>query len=285
MSGYRIGWDQVKSGYDLFKNKPYYALFEGGGRGKAGRLVYGYTGEDLPGEGWEMLKQCLEVADVNTPTSEYIVQFYDNLGKGDTIRQDTPYSGSFALRMRPQENRALAGIGNTGMADQSFLNYLQQELHQQKEKVIEQDEIIKDLEAQLDEYEKQPQEKIDGVIGQIGAIGNSFPWLADLIKDWSTVMKHKYTHRPQHAAGIAGVPQAAAGAAQPVTGNYAEKINDAQKKLMTWYAKTYGDLQTTEGRISGAERFADDLLLMAKLTEDEDDDMMLLLLKKLRATA
>jgi hypothetical protein len=287
----RIGKDAIRSGFDMYKASPYYALFETlgtSGRFKAGRLLYAYKGEDLPREGWKLLEDNLQVIEANAPTSPVIIQFYDKLGKGDSIDSSTPYAGSFLFRMREREyTPAISGV-SAGGTSSDFLNYLQNELLQEKQKNLLLQDEVDDLKAELDEVqEQQPKkEKITGIIGAIGEAGNQFPWLAEVIKDWSTVFKHKMSNnfggRQQPHGGIAGVPGTDAPPRQQTgSGSWAQRYEAARQQIMTWYAKEYGDLQTAEGREKGCHAYATDMELLASLTED--DDMMRLALKKLRA--
>ncbi len=283
----RVGLDDIKAGYDLYTGCPYYALFEtkAANSRQTGRLIYPYKGGDRE-EGWKLLEQNLQVMLNTAPTIKHIIQFYDKLGKHDSLDDRTACSGSLLIRMKPADTYmpAINGIGAANLqADNSFLNYLQTELHLAKEKIEEQERIIGDLEADVRDLEedaaKPAGKEIGGIIGQIGQAGNEFPWMQDIIKDGITFLKHTFSKNMRPADDRQG--HAMAGVSDQLP--YAERLGQAQNKMLTWYAKTYGDLETQEGRQKGAEKFADDMMLLANLTAD--DDMMHLVLKKLRATA
>ncbi len=281
MSAVRIGWDQIKEGWIMFNNYPYYAFFESNGRGKSNRLIFAYKRGDLQGEGWDLLEQNLKAAELNTPSTEYTIQFYDELGKGGKLDCNTNYSGSFNLRMRPFEG-SISRIGSVAAAaaDNNFLNYLQVELRNEKEKVQDLQALNDELQQELDDLQKEPAKEIGGIIGEIGNAGNQFPWIADIMKDFSTIVKH-HLMKPQHArpaaaGGIGKVPAADA-TADPST-----RVNNAILILVTWYTKQYGTGTTDEEKqLTGFAKFADDMQCLAAITND--DDVMMLALKKLRS--
>lgn len=286
----RVGLDDIKAGYAMFKGCPFYAIFERTPTsGKTGRLLFTFKDGDRE-QGWEELQQNLVVLENTAPTVPHIIQFYDQPGKGGKLDSNTDYAGSFVFRMKPANTYAPAinGMGNI-QADNSFLNYLQTELRMEKECNMELRAEVEDLKEQILELEDVPEQKqIGGIIGQIGQAGNEFPWLQETIKDGLTILKnalkpprhqreHQHEQEHEHHGGhsMAGVNTAE----MP----YKDKIAHAQRILMTWYARQYGNLETEEGRLKGAEKFADDLLLLAIITDD--DDTMHLALKKLRQAA
>ncbi len=277
----RIGIDDIKAGYLMYKDCPYYAIFERANAtsGKTGRLLFAFKEGDRH-QGWDELKQNLAVLQATASQVPHIIQFYDELGKNGRIDTTTPYNGSFVFRMEKYVP-AMNGMGGVGpTADNSFLLFLQQELAAERQKSFELEQTVRELEEEVEDLSKEPKQEITGLIGQIGEAGNQFPWLSSIISDWSTVLKHKVTggggsaQRRPAGANIAGVTEAAQGTAQ-------ERIAQAENTMMKWYARQYGDLNTAEGRMKGVEAFAGDMDLLARLTQD--DDMMLLALKKLRA--
>lgn len=291
MAAERIGKEQVISAFEMYK-EPYFALFEAtpGGRGdKTGRLLYSYTGDDRDDDGIKQLQQNLEVLEATAPTTAHIIQFYKDLGKRDSIESSTPYTGSFKFRMAPYtydpatRGGAISGVGMVAPGN-DFLAYLQREIHMKDEKILMLERTVEDLEEDVRAYEEQDQAPaIDGVLGKIGEAGNQFPWLANIIQEWSTVIKHKFSNGQQqqdhqqhhhHAASMAGV----ATDAPP-----AQRIQHALGILLEWYKIHYGGSGKTEQEQKqlGAEQCANDLQLLARLTGD--DDMMKLALKKLRA--
>lgn len=281
----RIGIDDIKNGYDMYSACPYYALFElaNAGRGlfAAGRMVFPYKGDDRDGEGWRILKENLTVLDNTAPSTQMMLQFYEELGRKDIIDSKTPHSGSFLLQMKPKDSFAPAINGLTAQspADMSFLNYLQTELRLEKEANQDLRQEVQELEEELEEYRHKPAgEEVGGIIGQIGALGTQHSWIADIIKDWSTVFKHTFTGasgRTQQAPHISGIDN---------TGPPDKRVNNAIEVLVQWYGNEYGQGTTDQEKMqTGFSKFADDMQLLASLTSDAD--MMHLALKKLRAAA
>jgi hypothetical protein len=289
MAGDRVGWDQIKQGYKMYKDCPYYALFEGTstGRRSPGRLLFCYKGGDRDGEGWTMLEQNLQVAEETTPESLFVLQFYDRLGKNDSIDPVTPYAGSFPLRMRERPAFTPAINGVKQFQDTGFLAYLQAQLLEKDVKIRELEDEVLDLQQENDNLVRgnEPKTQISGIVGQIGEAGNQFPWLADIIKDWSTVLKHKFGAGGRGSVAVSGVPGAGTQQAPADTSAlpWNKRYEAARKVLMEWYARIYGDLETQEGREKGCQQFASDMESLAKITAD--DDYMMLALKKLRQTA
>lgn len=287
MAGDRVGWEQIKQGYKMYKDCPFYALFEGTstGRRSPGRLLFAYKGGERDGEGWDMLEQNLQVAEATTPESIFVLQFYDRLGKNDSLDAATPYAGSFPLRMR-ERTYTPAISGAQQFQDQGFLAYLQGQLIEKERKILELEEQVLELEGENDTLIKgESKKQISGVIGEIGQAGNEFPWLADIIKDWSTVLKHKFGapgHRgPGAVAGVSGQTQEPPADTAAVPWN--KRYEAARTVLLEWYARIYGNLETPEGREKGCQQFASDMQALSKITAD--DDYMLLALKKLRQNA
>jgi hypothetical protein len=286
MAAERIGKEQVLAAFDMYK-EPYFALFEGGiGKSdRTGRLLYSYTGDERDEEGLKQLQQNMEVLEATAPVMPHIIQFYSDLGKRGTIEPGTPYTGSFKFRMQPYtydpgRPAVISGVGAVAPGN-DFLAYLQRELHMEKEKNLMLEREVEEIKEELEDLERDTAgEPIDGMLGKIGEAGNRWPWLADIIKDWSTVIKHKVANTAgqqqqhhHHAGSMAGV----ATDAPPAT-----RINQALMILLEWYRKEYGGAGTeAEQKQRGAEQCANDLALLARLTED--DDMMKLALKKLRA--
>lgn len=280
-----VGWEAVKKQFDLYDDMPYYALFEGkGSSDKAGRLIYPFKG-DNKAMGWDLLQENLQASEQNTPEACYIIQFYDELPKSGKLDVSTPYSGSFKFALKGYEAyKGGAAIAGTLPASNDFNAFLRFELDSSRARVRELEQENRQLEDQIADLEDMKEEPaIEGALGQIGAAGNQFPWLAEILKDWSTVLKHKFTgpggggsFRPAGAGGgLAGV----ATDAPPD-----QKINAALKTLVSWYTLQYGGAGTKEEQHErGFQKFAEDLTLLANLTADTD--MLHIVLKKLRAAA
>lgn len=282
----RVGMEDIKAGYQMYQESPFYAVFErangGSGTTKPGRLLFSFKDGDRDKEGWQLLEQNLRVLANTAPTLPHIIQFYDDIGKKDRIDSNTPYTGSFTFRMQKADSftPAINGIGAaTSPADMSFLNYLQTELRLEKEANQDLRQEVQELEEELEEYRHQPEGKeIGGIIGHVGEAGNKYPWIADIIKDWSTVIKHTFTGaagRQQQPSHISGIDN---------TGPPDQRVNNAIKVLVQWYADEYGQGDNPDEKMkAGFTKFADDMQALASLTTD--NDMMHLALKKLRATA
>ena len=197
---------------------------------------------------------------------------YEKLGPNDKLNKSTPYSGSF--RFRPNEimttleriGRAAVGTAVVPSQESEFMNYLKLqniELQQQNRQLSEQNlalqnEVI-DLEREWDELESKPQSGVNGIVETIGSAGEKFPWIKDLFSELAVSAKMMLKQPVQRSAVVSGVSPG-------------QRINDAMVKLHQWYVAKNGP--------DGEILMADDLSLLADLTNDED--MINLALKKLR---
>lgn len=295
----RIGLEDIRAGYKMYKDARYYGLFDTNGRSAVNNVLFTYKGEDLEKDGWHQLEENLQAAQQSAPDMPFIIRFYDQLGKREGIDKSTPSIGCFQMRMNKYEGYkpAVVGAGGGGM---DMINQLFQAkldlLQQTYDSKIEQME--REHEDELDELEKEADKRSSGKLGAIGQIGEAlqqYPVLADLakplvesLKDMLTLGRHKLRSHTQHHApadgGIAGVDTAEAPAAEhqaAATGTYRESIDRSLHKMFTWYAKQEGPIDDKEARQRGADKMAADMAMLADLTEDTD--MMLLALKKLRA--
>ncbi len=287
MAAERIGLTDVKSGYDMYAECPYYALFEtqSPNSTKTGRLLFSYKGGDRE-QGWLLLEQNLQVLESSAPTLRHIIQLYERLGKNDSLDDKTTYSGSILFRMKPAETYmpAINGVPQVA-ADNSFLNYLQTELRFSKEKIEELQDELDDANEQIRELEEEQSKpvgkEIGGIVGTIGEAGNQYPWLQDVIKDGITFLKHQFRNKPQHHEHREGHAMAGVDNDAPPD----QRINAAIKQMVNWYIQEYStsDMSDEQKQLAGFTKFADDMQLLAGLTHDSD--MMHLALKKLRATA
>lgn len=269
-----IGWDAIERQYNLYKDYPYYGLFDAKKNSDLpGNMIFPYKGGDKK-EGWEVLRENLLAAEQNSPEAPFIIQFYEQLSKSDRLDKNTPASGFFKFSLKPYEGYkpAINGVP----AGNDFNQYLRFQLDEAKVRIRELEQDKEDLEDEIESYKvKDDGKEIGGVIGQIGDVTNKYPVLAEIAKDLMTMFKHSFI-KPHTQ------PAAAAGGIGSVTTEAPADLGTAQKILLSWYAKEYGGgSDTEEGRRKGAEMFVKDMCLLAKLTID--DDMMRLALKKLRA--
>lgn len=274
MSAVRVGWDEIKAGYKMYEHCPYFSFYDSNGRGKPGRLLFSYKGDDRNGAGWDLLKENLEVAEANTPSTEYVVMFYDDLGKGGRLDSTTPYSGSFNLRMRPFEGRSLAISGVSAPND--FNAFLKEQLHEKDIKILELEECVRELERHLDEADKAA---VTGVapqsdIGQItGLVKQLRPFLDMFMKPRERDQQHyqqqhhqppppRPQYRPQEGGGISGVPPAAE---TENVGDVRTSIDQSLTILQEWFAKEYGNMATPAGRLKGMQHMAGTFSKLAEL--------------------
>jgi hypothetical protein len=299
----RVGPEQIKAGFDMFK-EPYFALYEMANSKSTGpgNLLFSYRDEDKEGEGWKVLKECLQVA--QHTSGMYMIRFYEVLNNKGTIDSNTPYSGSFKLRMNDPEEVSFSPA--KGAAPSSLLNDLfasKLELfdmkwqHKFEQQEREHQEQLADLEAQLEEKETEGSEdRYLGTVGEVhkwgdvvGELGNKYPWMRDIIvkfgnnvNDMLTLGKYKIgqqmaPQQPQQRPAQPGT----IGAIKP--GTPEERMNMAIIELIQWYSAKHGDISDHKVRQAGAADLAGDLELLVKLSQD--DDMMELALKKLRNLA
>lgn len=282
-----IGWEAIERQYNLYKDCPYYALFDAKKNStEAGSMIFPYKNGDKK-EGWTVLKENLQAAEQNTPEAAYVIQFYEELPKSGKLDKSTPASGYFKFRIQAYQGYtpAISGVGAAAPATRDFNDFLRFELESERAKTRELMEEREELKDEIQELEEQladkPAKEIGGIMGQVGEIGTQYPWMADMIKDCFTVLKHKFAPgagQQQHSPGAARMAGVATDAPPD------KKVNAAIGTLVGWYIQEYGAGATEEEKKrAGFEKFADDMQLLAGLTADTD--MMHLALKKLRAAA
>lgn len=264
----RIGMQDVKAGYDLYNKYPYYAIFESSThKEKTGQLLYAYREDDRNGQGWEILKQNLEVIEQNGPTDIHILRFYDEDLGGKRIDSNTPYAGSFRFRMQ-QFAPAMSTRGGGGgfeIMNQLFASKL--ELLDQKwgerfrDQEREHQKKVEELEAELETADQDDETEIGRIksIGSvIGELGEQFPWMQDPVKKIVNAITDIFSNHPHGHAGMGSVP----GQAHDIeyedmtdtTTNAEEQLNKEVQRLMTFFVKNYGNPATTEGRQQGVNK-------------------------------
>ncbi len=243
--------------------------------------------DERPEERLRMLEYYLDVIRDSGTVADYTIKFHEEASKTGKITNNTPVFGSLTFKLNSPDmgletSRGSANVSGTGV---SLLNELfKEKLERLEDKYQRQiEDMQREHEDELDQMEEATsgKKKKLGALGQIGELGNEYPWMQEIIKegigmfkDMLVVGKHKMRQQPA-GGGINGVDTAAM--------TYKDKIAQAQNTLMTWYTKQHGDTTVQENREKGANDFADDLLLLAGLTKD--DDIMQLALKKLRSLA
>jgi hypothetical protein len=225
----RIGIDDIRAGFDMHKTRPYYALFAkdpGNGRSgdKVGPLIYSYTGDDLEGEGWDMLQQNLAVAERSQPDMPFIIRFYQEAGRGGSITSNTEYCASFPLRIQAYQRSEIGKIGALPGADSmTYINEIfalklqnLQDKYDRKfdDREREHEEELEALREELEGNNSKDMGQIGAVLDTLGAAGERHPWLQELIKkvgdsvcNLLNLAPNAY-HKQYNAAGggIAGVP-------------------------------------------------------------------------------
>lgn len=288
MAAERIGMEDIKAGYDMFERCPFWALFEtkASNSTQTGRMLFPYTGEDRASEGWELLKQNLQVLERTAPTIRHVLQFYNSLDKGFSITDKLPYSGSILLRMQEAAVSMPAQISGAMMAPQEgsmFLQYLQMQISQKDNEIMLLKEAVDDLEADVDDLEKEVEqlqhagkpEKINGVIGMIGEVTNQYPVLGDMLKQILGGAARMFAG-PGAPAGAMGKVSDETATATPKE-RTDEVIGQCIEKLASYYVGKEGyfnegitpeqqELANKKGWIS----LANDLAKLANLTEDPD---------------
>lgn len=302
----RIGPDEIKAGYEMYSECPYYALFEIAfkrGVDQSGGLLYKFTGDDRS-EGWDQLKSNLDIIAVNTPTSQYMIRFYDDLNKKGSIDTSTPYSGSFRFKMSKESYQpatmGAAGSGNQGVSFMNELfaakleNFNMQWQHKFEEQERRHQEELLQLAA---EQEAEDEDEDMGAIGTardivdvVGEAGNKYPWLREninklfsTVNDFLVVGKYKvkqHLNEPQRAASMGKVEAGASAAVDPLV-----SIDQSTQIIMSWYFRKAGltEQSSREEKLKAAEQMAYDFQCLASATED--DDVMELALTKLRKLA
>jgi hypothetical protein len=284
MAAERTGWDEIRSGYDMYKSYPYWGFFETQNANsiKPGRLIFGYTEDDRDTSGWKLLEENLKVAENSSPFTRFLIQFYNELDKNDSINDKMPAAGSFLLRMKTNQGTqpaAISGIGLIPAEGSLFLQYLQTELRIKEEKIQELEEENAELHDTIDEYERSDRApKINGMIGQIGEAATQYPVLGEILKEFAGGLKTLFT-RP---GATNRAPGALAGVETdtPPTGNAEtadQVIGKCIKKLAGYYVGQHGYFKEgiTEEQKETANRkgwisLANDMVLLANLTDDPE---------------
>jgi hypothetical protein len=290
----------------MFK-EPFFALFEmaNSKSTSAGTLLFSYRDEDKEGYGWKLLEENLQVVQHNS--GMYMIRFYETLNKAGTIDSNTPYTGSFKLRMNnPEElsfSPAKGAAAPSALLNELFASKLElfdikwDHKFQEQERLHQ--EEVAELQAQLEEKDQLPEDRFVGTVGAVhqwgqvvGELGNQFPWMRELIvklgsnvNDMLTVGKYKMTQTfgPQAPPARPGAATGGIGKVDAPTGTAAQRLDTAVITLLNWYASKHGDTQDKAVREAGLEDLAADMELLANMTTD--DDVMNLALTKLRKLA
>ena len=159
-----------------------------------------------------------------------------------------------------------AGYGSAAAAPaggqaSDFTNFLMMQWQQEKEEKAELLEELNEIRQEIQELQEQPQGAgADmGFIGQIGAVGQQYPWMQDIMKDVLYMAKKIFSKPdPMRSATIAGM-QADPNATPDV------RMNAALKVLIEYYVTKAGD------KTKGFTELAQDLEMLAQMTADPLD--------------
>lgn len=270
----RVGVSDILVGYDMYKDCPYYAFFEDA---KGHDLKYVYKDGDRP-EGKKLLMENLKALEQKGTEAVFVIRFYEELPDKKDVNWNTPCSGSQRIKIKETATMVAMAAQQAGGSD--FTNFLMKQLDNEKEARENLEDELSEIKELLLEKEKTPPDEAGlGIIGQIGRAATSYPVFGEILKDWSTVLKHKFMAfaGPAQASNIAGVET---DTSLPPD----QRVNNAIRKLIEYYIRRYGGTGDDETkRKTGFTVFAADMELLANLTSDPD--VMDLALKKLRAMA
>jgi len=247
----RIGLTEIKTGYDMYRDCPYYAVFDSNDRTKSGvgDMLFPYKGNDRAGAGWQLLEENMNAANIQQPTTPFIIRFYEDLGKNDVINSNTPHSGCFKMRMNRVTDMAMGGMRQGGGMDmmnqliQAKLDLLDQNYkHQLDDAQRQHDDELEELEEQK---KSAGSNKDLGFIGVIGAAGEAHPWMQEPIsqllsvitntlKDAATIFTHKLMDKTNARTQTAGIGRIPADAPPD------KRMNEALKFLIAYNVKRFG---------------------------------------------
>lgn len=237
----------------------------------------------------EELNYYLDLIKNSGTVCDYTIKFHDDVPAGKKINNNTPIFGSLNFKLTEQSLMApAAGAAgnNTGIAmmNELFAARLQnmEDKWERRLQDLERDheDEIKEIE---EEYSSKKGNKINGLLGEIGEATTQYPVFAELVKEWSTVIKHKFMqtfspggHAP--AANIAGVND----------NTPPEKVvQQAIQTLASYYVGKHGyfkegitDAEKETVTLDGWREMAGDMKLLSGLTSDPD--IFELAIKKLR---
>jgi len=247
-----------------------------------------------------MLVKYLDLIKESNSDYAYTIKFHDETGKSGKINNTTPVCGSLPFKFSEATSIERytpggAGAGNTAMLNELFAEKLAR-LEDKYDRRIEDlerehEDEIEELEKQLSEGSGKKLDGIQGAIGFIGEQGSKYPWIAEIIKDWSTIIKHKFQQAagPRPAHNIAGVET---DTQAPPQGDMTadQQVSHAIRTMAGYYVGKHGyfdpnitEEAKTHANAKGWAELAADLTLLAGLTKDPD--LMELALKKLRQLA
>lgn len=236
---------------------PTYAVFQD--QGKEQRYTYKGSDQDEATRKFEEFFTRLEESGT---TARMICRYYDGENK---ITKNTLPVASFYFRVKQQDPAAYQTPSTASSGE--FLQFLMQERLQLKEENQELKEGLEQLQEDLQALQEQPQSKNLGFIGQIGEVGQQYPWMQQYMGDIVYVMKKLFSgnsRQPQHSATMGNIPHEAAEDRSTISPD--KRVNAALEILINYYVqKENGD------KLRGFTMLAQDLELLAELTRDPVD--------------
>lgn len=249
-----IGREQVMRQFKQLytEQNPYFAVFESAGKKDQKRT---WRESDIDG-GTAFLEAYLKDLEVMNDTSALCIRFYDELDKGK-ITPKSEWVQSLQFRMKEASYGPSAAP--TGGQASDFTNFLMMQWQQEKETREELQEELTELHEEIKALQETPAPGADmGFIGQIGAVGQQYPWMQDIMKDLVFMVKRVFSKPDaQQAAHIAGIMDKTL---QPDT-----RMNNALKILIGYFAKKAGDQQ------KGFIMLTENLEMLAEMTENPLD--------------
>lgn len=167
--------------YDL-QDGSNFAVFAG--QGDKWRLKFSCLHKPTD-EARAIFQQNLAAIDPNADAT-YQIRFYKSVKDGGEVTNNTDYTSSFNFKIKdktvyqPIDRPTQQMQSHLSFGDKAWIDFLQNERIRLMDEVRELKDQLAITSVELEEAledQEEPEDKVSGVIGKIGAIGEQYPWM------------------------------------------------------------------------------------------------------------